>query len=179
MDARSLLLVGLKHSGKSSVGRMLARSLEVEFHDLDSEIVTLCGDVGTARQIYRTVGREAFQALESEAALELARRENRMIIAAGGGTIDNRAAMDALAGSCYMIFLDVDVDLLVERVFRGGVPAFVDPERPVEHFREISERRRRAYNGACDLRIEVGEQTQAEIARLITDIVQEKLIGWK
>lgn len=178
MDARSLLVTGLKHSGKSSVGRTLSRSLAVEFHDLDSEIVSLCGDVGTVRQIYRTVGREAFQALEAEAAKRLAEAPERMVIAAGGGTIDNRAAMDALVAFCFTVFLDVGVEVLVERVFHGGVPAFVDPQRPVEHFREICERRRRAYLAICDLRIDVCERSQADVAALITKHVQEKVIGW-
>jgi shikimate kinase len=63
---------------------------------------------------------------------------------------------------------------LVERVFRHGVPAFVDRDRPEEHFREIYLRRHSLYQTGSDIRVDVGERSPYEVVRIIQGQLEEK-----
>ena len=177
MIAPRILLVGLKHSGKSTVGRALARDLDVAFFDLDDEILRLCDYAGTIRELYQMVGGSAFRGLEAEAAHALADRS--AVVATGGGTIENDEAMAVLQRVATVVFLDVSIEILVERVFRAGVPAFVDPSRPEDDFREICERRRQRCLGGSDFRIVADDRSPTEIATQIRQYLQEKRVGWE
>lgn len=177
MTAPRVLLVGLKHSGKSTVGRALARDLGVAFFDLDDEILSLCDYAGTIRELYQMVGSSAFRRLEAEAAHALADRS--AVVAAGGGTIENDEAMTVLQRMATVLFLDVAIDTLVERVFRTGVPAFVDPNRPEDHFREICERRRKSCLERSDFRVVADDRSPTEITTQIRQYLQEKIVGWE
>lgn len=212
-----ILLIGLKHSGKSSVGAVLAVRLGYRFLDLDDEIVRVYrssreggagngGDRGAdgsketravpgptagptvgrgvlpptldARRVYRSVGPDEFRRLEVLAAERIAWERDRAVIAAGGGTVENAAAMAALSPA-FVVYLAVPIETLVRRVFSRGVPAFVDPVRPQEHFREICRNRIRACSNAAHLRIEAGDRSQEDIAREIALRIKESDIGGK
>lgn len=170
----SIALVGLKHSGKSTVGRLLAGEWGTAFRDLDTDILSLCGREGTIRQLYKLVGRDAFLALETEAAEAIAAMEDRLVLATGGGTIENGTAMAALTRKFRMVFLDVPENILVERVFRGGIPAFVDPDRPEDHFREICRRRRALIKAVPHVRIDAVNHSPGELVAEIVQRLQEQ-----
>jgi shikimate kinase len=178
MSPRRVLLVGPKHSGKSTVGSMLAERLQFRFEDLDDEIVRLYSHpkVTSARGVYRSVGRVGFQELELAAASGLAEAtiDRGLVIASGGGIIENSPAFGVLSVVSVVIYLDVPLELLVERVFRHGVPAFVDRDRPEEHFREIYLRRHSLYQTGSDIRVDVGERSPYEVVRIIQGQLEEK-----
>ncbi|HTH13059.1 MAG TPA: shikimate kinase [Spirochaetia bacterium] len=135
----ALQLLGLKHSGKSTVGRMWAHRHGWEFLDLDTLLETESGDGRTSRQIYREDGKDGFQRLEAEAARVAAKRlaRGRVVLAWGGGTVTNPLAVESLAGKGTLVVLSDRVEVLYERILRGGRPAFLSAESPWEDFQKI------------------------------------------
>jgi shikimate kinase len=84
---KSIILLGMKHVGKSSIGRILAKAFGLPFYDLDHQLIKKArpGETGaTAREIYRKEGLEGFQFWEKAAAQELAGSQKAMILALGG-----------------------------------------------------------------------------------------------
>lgn len=180
VSPRTILLMGPKHSGKTTVGRILASLLPGDFTDLDELIETQTGK--SPRALYRagvSVFRNAeFKALESLLARpgggEKAGGNTPSVIAAGGGIIDNPPAMERLdqAERILLVCLELTPETAWERIRLGAektgeLPPFLNTPNPEETHRTLHERRAWAYRGAADM-IVFTEQKKAEtIAREI------------
>lgn len=143
---RCLYLLGLKHSGKSSLGRWLAGRWKWPFYDLDEELSREDpeGRGWDARTIYARLGPQVFRRWEARAAERLATLGGNYILALGGGSVENEAAMAALdrVEGRQWVWIEEDEETLLRRILAGGMPAFLDPERPRESFTELAARRR-------------------------------------
>lgn len=156
---RSPVLMGMKHCGKTSIGRMLAKVRSMPFIDLDTKMEKLAarkwGAPVSVREIFRDRGREAFQALETEGLQEIARdlafSADAAVIALGGGTIENSDGLGALAGRGFFIYLEEDEDVLFRRISSGGLPPFLESEDPGKSFHRLYEKRTALYRLRADL----------------------------
>jgi len=175
---RVIALLGLKHVGKSSVGRNVAHRAGWLFRDTDEVICQeYAGSYPSAsaspsvRDVYRALGVASFQEYETAAVTaileEVSRRQQRGIIATGGGICDNTAALTLLGSSARTVFLDEAPERLWTRIAGKGVPAFLDPHRPYEHFLELSARRRQVYRDAAEITI----PTEGESIEAIGDVI--------
>lgn len=158
----NILLFGMKHSGKTTLGRRLANHLGVEFADLDEVIERLFDPDRTSscREIYRSRGKEFFVALETKAAGELAGRMERehIVAALGGGTIENLEAMALLNESGLKVYLRDAPSVLFERIMRTGLPAFLDPDNPRRAFDSLYERRTALFEREADIVVDIDGQ---------------------
>ncbi len=162
---KSIVLFGLKHSGKSSVASCLSRRMGLRCVDTDRLI---CEEFGfkSAREAFKARGKTGFKDLEYRAcvvAAELARRE-RLIVATGGGIADNSPAMEQLSSFAATIYLRESADVLYERFMRKGRPAFLSEEKPAEEWARIYARRDRLYASRASLIIECSNRSIEEIA---------------
>jgi len=155
-----IFLYGPPGSGKSSVGRALAASLEMEFVDLDAEIVAFTGT--TIPQIMAEWGETGFRDIESTA-LRRAIKGPARVIALGGGTLlrgQNRTRAEAKG---QVISLTADVETLVERLEQD------QNERPLlagelrEKLIDLLERRSEHYR-SFDLRVATDGLSLEDIA---------------
>jgi O-acetyl-ADP-ribose deacetylase (regulator of RNase III)/shikimate kinase len=180
---RILLLIGPKHSGKTSAGRILAPLVGGEFTDLDDLIKIQTGS--SPRELYKK-GASIFRAAELKALESLLAHTGKAetiplrIIAAGGGLIDNPAAMECLgkAEGILLVYLDLSpetawqrIQLQVEKT--GEMPPFLISENPQETHRGLHERRAGAYQKAADIIILAEQKNPGEIAREIAARFQE------
>jgi len=135
----TIQLLGMKHSGKSSVGRLWALRHGWDFYDLDTLLEAEAGGGRTSRQIYLDEGRDGFQRYETTAAENIAERlsRGRVVLAWGGGTITNPRAVEALKDQGTLVILSDRPEVLYERILRGGRPAFLSADRPWEDFQAL------------------------------------------
>lgn len=118
-----MAIVGYMGSGKTTVGRLLARDTGRDFVDLDAEVSRDAGR--TIPEIFAEGGEERFRDLEHKALLKALNRPDDAVISCGGGAILRRANRDALAGT-PTVFLSEDVNVLYARTrgssrpLRGG-----------------------------------------------------------
>lgn len=112
-----IVLVGFMGSGKSTVGRLLARRLGYSFEDMDRHIEQATGRSIAA--IFRDDGEEAFRALERETARELARK-TRCVIATGGGAFARPDTRALLKEGAATVWLRCDLDVVLSRVPQDG-----------------------------------------------------------
>lgn len=110
---RGAVLVGFMGSGKSVVGRELAKRLGAGFVDLDERIEASAGM--TVSEIFARAGEAAFREMERDAVREAAAVPGR-VIAAGGGAFLDPANRERLKGYGPVIYLEVSPETVLERL---------------------------------------------------------------
>jgi len=151
-------IVGYMGSGKTTVGRLLARQTGRRFVDLDAEVARAAGR--SIPEIFAERGEEAFRDLEGDALLSALERTDPAVISCGGGAIlrpENRAAL----GETPTVFLDEDVDALFKRTR--------DPTRPLrgasrEDFARRLAERLPLYREVADLTVRADGRSAAAVA---------------
>lgn len=123
MERCNIVLIGMPSAGKTTIGKMLEERLGKQFVDVDDVIIEKAGM--SIPEIFEKSGEEGFRAIETEVAIDLAKKNN-LIIATGGGTIKHKVNMDYLRQNGITIFIDRDVDKLISS----------DPNRPLSKSKE-------------------------------------------
>lgn len=136
-------LVGMPGCGKSTVGKALADALGKEFVDLDTEIECRTGH--NIPDIFETEGEDAFRRYESEALAALA-KENRMVIACGGGVVKNPANVRALRQNGPVLWMRRPLD----RLATAGRPL----SSGMEALRRMEAERTPLYQAAADATVD-------------------------
>ena len=112
---RPVVLVGMMGVGKSTVGRLLASRLRVDFVDTDDEIELAAGM--TIAEIFERFGEEYFRDGERRVIARLIDGEPK-VIATGGGAFINNTTRALIMEKCHSVWIDADLDILVARVSR-------------------------------------------------------------
>jgi len=165
-----LVLVGFMGSGKSSVGREVARRFRAEFVDVDDRIERAAGK--TIRKLFAAEGEPAFREREKEAVREALAVPGRVVATGGGAFLDagNRERLKAYAP---VVYLEASPEAVLSRLsgdsdrplLRGG-----DRERIV---RDLLARRVPGYREA-DHTVPTDGRTVAEVADRIVELLMEK-----
>ena len=114
-----LILIGLPASGKTSVGRALARRLDMPFYDCDEAVETAAGQSVSA--IFSQHGETFFRDMESKILEDLCSRE-RCVIATGGGAVLRQENRLLLRRSGVVFWLDRPLDDILSTDFQSGRP---------------------------------------------------------
>ena len=162
---RPVVLVGMMGVGKSSVGRKLAGLLHMPFVDADEEIERAAQM--SISEIFATYGEPYFRDGERRVIARLLDgplAERRKIIATGGGAFVNAETRALILRDGIAVWLDSDVDTLVERVGRKDTRPLLRGGNP----REIIARRKAEREGAY---------AQAPIHVMSTSGPQSRTVG--
>ena len=174
-EVRRIVLMGYMGAGKTSVGRLLARSLGWTFLDLDSHIEARSG--ASVPELFAQHGEAHFRRLESSA-LANALAQNGTVLALGGGTpeaLTNRLLLEQTPGT-LVIYLEASFPILYDRCM---LQTFAAPEhlRPVlTHPAEAEARfhvRVPLYRRLAQHTVSTGEQDSAKTADAILQILQQ------
>jgi len=112
-------LVGMPSSGKSTLGKLVGRQLNLKFIDLDEEIVAHEGKAIT--EIFQTEGEDYFRELERKCLIDQINRKEGFVLATGGGTpcfFDNMTQMN---NNGVTIFLNISLDDLYNKLSNKGM----------------------------------------------------------
>lgn len=167
---RRIVLVGLMGAGKTSVGRRLAKALGAPFVDADEEIVAAAGM--SIADIFETYGEPVFRDLERRVVARLLDGPPG-VLALGGGAFVDPTTRARVKEKAISIWLDADVDTLVERTSRkrASRPLLKDGDLRAK-LEKLLEERRSCYAQA-DHRVESGARPPEEIAAAILRILEE------
>jgi shikimate kinase len=150
LKTRSIILVGMMGSGKSSIGRRLALALDLPFVDADAEIEEAAGM--TIEEMFRAHGEPYFREGEERVIRRLLQNGPR-IVSTGGGAVISAQTRAAIAKGGVSIWLDAPLDLLLQRVSRRDNRPLLkagDPKAVLE--RLLAERA--PYYAEADLKYE-------------------------
>lgn len=178
----AIILVGIKHSGKSTQGKLLAQSSRCNFVDLDDVIQEISNL--SPRELYKTKGVEEFIKTEEEAAKKVLKdfQNKKVVIATGGGICDNQNAVKILKSFGKFVFLNVDEDIAFSRIikkvsFENGIwqnlPAYIEKDSPKsiddaqKSFHKFYERRTKIYSELADFTINLSKSDKTENCKKI------------
>ena len=161
-----VFLTGFMGTGKTAVGRALARRLDRRFIDLDQEIERAAGI--SVAEIFSRFGEADFRARERQA-LEAVSRVDDAVVATGGGVVIDPANRRMLRASGNVICLRADVPTILERVGGGDDrPLLASAGDRAARVRALLAERAAAY-GDADREVETSRRTIAEV---VDDIVR-------
>jgi shikimate kinase len=139
---RPVVLVGLMGSGKSTIGRKLAQVLDVEFFDSDAEIEN--ASRMSVKDLFAVYGEPEFRALEQRVILRLM-EEGPRVISTGGGAFINPDVRAAVLSRGIAIWLDAELDVLMERVGRRETRPLLQTDDPEATMRALMAARYPVY----------------------------------
>ena len=113
---KNIFLVGMPGSGKSTVGRLLAVRLGLDFYDLDTEIELEHNR--SIAEIFAYGEEDSFRRIESATLLRFLNQENPFVMATGGGTPCFYNGIKLMNDSGITVYLDTPSDILIDRTGR-------------------------------------------------------------
>ena len=168
----NVYLIGFSGSGKSAIGRRLARRMRRKHVDMDDEIVARTGS--PIPEIFRREGEPGFRSREKELLEEISGRK-RLIVSTGGGVPlapGNRAAM---AKSGVIVCLEAKPDFLYGRLKRhlgdeskGQVRPLLEGDDPKKRIEALKEYRQRFY-ATADWTVHTDDLTTEEV---VTEVIR-------
>lgn len=164
---RPVVLVGMMGTGKSSIGRRLAALLHLPFVDAD-EAIEEAAQL-TIAEIFERHGEAAFRDGERRVIARLM-DGGRKVIATGGGAFVNPETRALILSKAITVWLDADIDTLVERTARKDTRPLLRQGDPREILTRLREERRPAYAEA-PIHITSGRGPQSRtVARVLKEI---------
>lgn len=113
-----IALIGLRGAGKSTLGRALAKRLELPFVQLNKEIETAAGM--KLEEIFDLLGQAAFRRLERQSLEHTIETHARAVIETGGGLVTEAGTYERLLSSCYTVWLQASPEEHMTRVAAQG-----------------------------------------------------------
>ncbi|NOR55448.1 MAG: shikimate kinase [Sulfurovum sp.] len=163
----NIVLIGFMGSGKTAVGKILARYLHKNFVDVDSVIEKEQG--ASISEIFADKGEEHFRALEQKCINELAQNKGQVIATGGGLPIYN-----SLPEKSLIVYIDADFDVILNRL-----PAKEHAKRPLlqneSRARTLFEQRTDTYKELATLRVDANQSIQTFI-HVIVDFILDKRV---
>lgn len=161
MPERPVVLTGFMGSGKSSVGRVLARLLSCRFIDLDSEIVSASGC--SINEIFARDGETAFRILESEQLERVLMENNSAVIATGGGAVIAEQNRRLMRNRAVIVNLKVTLAQVLARLHGCTNRPLLAGEKAPELVKALMEAREDFYADA-DIQIDTGGKSVEDVA---------------
>lgn len=175
-QAPNIVLTGFMGTGKSTVGRLLARKLGHAFVDLDELVEKETGLSVSA--IFASCGEERFRELEREAIARLVNGAfgNRLVVSTGGGAVVNEKNRSDLKKWGKLVCLKASPEEILKRVgAREDRPLLAGPDR-LEKMERLLAARQEAYRD-CDLEIETTGRRPDEVVSAICRFIEGRAKG--
>jgi XRE family aerobic/anaerobic benzoate catabolism transcriptional regulator len=160
-----IALIGLRGAGKSTLGKLLAKTIGWNFVELNKEIERQNGlEVAEIINLY---GQEGFRRMEQAALAQLLARKELMVLATGGGIVSEPLTFDLILKSFYTIWLKAEPEEHMARVRRqGDLRPMADDRSAMAELRNILKSREPLYARANAVVDTAGLSVEAAAARL-------------
>jgi shikimate kinase len=165
-------LVGMPGSGKSTVGRQLARQLGWRFVDSDHQIEQRIG--GSVRGYFEQHGEAAFRDLEQQVIAELC-QSDRTVLATGGGAVLREVNRRALTRDTQVVYLRSTPEELFRRLRHDTHRPLLQVRDPLRRLRELYQERDPLYRDSAAFVIETGRPSVPMLVNMI--LMQLELAG--
>ena len=165
-------LIGLPGSGKSTVGRQLARRLQLPFFDSDHEIEQQLGC--SIREYFEREGEERFRDVE-ESVIDQLTQNQKAVLATGGGVVLRPANRQHLRDRGQVIYLNSSPDELFRRLRHDVKRPLLQVADPLSRLRDLHALRDPLYRETAHFIIETGRPSVASLVNMI--VMQLEMAG--
>jgi shikimate kinase len=158
--------------GKSTVGRQLARHLNVQFVDSDNEIERRVGC--SIKAFFERAGETEFREIEREVVAELIRRKD-IVVATGGGVVLSETNRAALHDGAHVVYLRSTPEELFRRLRHDTRRPLLQVPDPLRKLRQLYAERDPLYRRTAHFVIETGRPSVSTLVSMI--LMQLELAG--
>lgn len=144
----NVFLVGPMGVGKTTIGRVLADLLGLEFYDSDREIESSTG--ADIPWIFDVEGESGFRVRESRMIEQLTQKKN-IVLATGGGAVMSAENREWLMARGVVVYLRAPISQQVERTSRDKTRPLLQTANPEEKIRELMQIREPLYQAVADI----------------------------
>jgi XRE family transcriptional regulator, aerobic/anaerobic benzoate catabolism transcriptional regulator len=166
---RRIALLGLRGSGKSTIGRLLAERIEVPFIELDREIERLTGTA--LSEIFEMFGQETFRRAERDALEHVMQQHQEFVMATSGSIVTEPGTLELLLSSCFTVWMRAEPNEHMSRVVaQGDLRPMASNPRAMEDLMSILRSREPLYAKADVTLLTSGKTPEQSLAEL-TDLI--------
>ena len=164
---KNLVFLGMMGSGKSSIGFLISKKLNLQFIDIDNMIEEKAGL--KISNIFKDKGESYFRNLEEKITLKVLKKSNIVISLGGGGFINEKIRNEVLNNN-FSFWLDWDSEILLQRIKNSE-------KRPIalnssdQEIANLIKKRSKIYSKA-EFKINCNKLTKNEIVKKITKIYE-------
>lgn len=170
---RHLLLIGLPGSGKTSVGRQIARTVGYPFVDIDAVVEVRAGK--TIARIFDEEGEPRFRTLDLEET-DRALNNEPAIIATGGGWAAQPGALERARAHAVIVYLETPPPTAAARAAASDTRPLLQGRHPEGRMEELLTLRAPFYEQA-DLTVSTQDRTAAAVAAAVVELARSR-VGW-
>jgi shikimate kinase len=167
---KSIVLIGMPGAGKSTIGILLAKELGLDFIDTDISIQVRWGK--TLQQITDESGYMVLRDYEEQ--VLLSENIDHKVVATGGSAVYSDAGMARLKASATVIFLDVSLPALQQRVTNFDTRGIA--RRPEQSFEDLFAERSLLYQRYADIRIDCSNLGVSEALQAVLETLRDSAI---
>ena len=164
---KNLVFLGMMGSGKSSIGNLVSKKLDLPFIDVDILIIENTGM--TIPEIFEKKGEDYFRNLEEKITLKCLKKINNVISLGGGGFINTKIRKEVLTNN-FSFWLNWDDSILIKRIKDSKKRPLVFKSTDQE-IRTIIKDRSKIYSNA-QFKINCNKLTKTEIVKKIIKIYE-------
>ena len=164
---KNIVLIGMMGSGKSSIGNLVSKKLNIPFIDIDHLIEEFMGM--SISEIFENNGENFFRNLEEKITLKSLNNKKSVIALGGGGFINKKIRKDVLSNH-FSFWLDWEETILLKRIrdSKKRPLAFKSTDKEIK---EIIKKRKKIYSKA-QYKINCNKLTKTEIQQKIIKIYE-------
>ena len=175
---QGLVLVGMRGTGKSSVGRVLSRQLGRSLIDTDEEIERASGQ--PIRDLFARFGEPGFRDLETEV-LQLSIKTPGQILATGGGIVLCQANRRALRDYGFVVWLSTDPRVIVARLQADPEAASdrpaLTPAGTLNEIAAVLAERSPLYRAVAHAIVDTADRRVEDVANAVVDAWRRQTPG--
>ena len=164
---KNLVFLGMMGSGKSSIGLILSKKLNIDFFDVDHDIEKKMGM--TITKIFENKGEKYFREVEELTTLKLLKKNNTVISLGGGAFLNNKIKKEVLYNH-ISFWLNWDIKTLVDRI-KDSKKRPIALKTSVNELTQLIKKRSTIYSKAM-YKIDCENQTKYEVTKKIIEIYE-------
>jgi shikimate kinase len=164
---KNIIFLGMMGSGKSSIGNLVSKKLDIPFIDIDSLIEEYAGI--SIKEIFENNGEDYFRSIEEKITLKSLKSKKNIIALGGGGFINDKIRKNILSNH-LSFWLDWDESILLKRIrnCKKRPLAFKSTDKEIK---AIIKKRTKIYSKA-QFKINCNKLTKIEIQKKIIQIYE-------
>jgi shikimate kinase len=169
---QNIFLIGPMGSGKTSIGKHLARILGLDFFDCDHELERLTG--ASVNLIFDLEGEAGFRIRETKLLEQLTARNN-VLIATGGGTVckpENRAMLGSRG---FVVYLKTSVESQLKRLSHDKSRPLLQAEDRAQRLQDLARIRNPLYEETADLVFRTRNSSVHSTAKILSRTILAQL----
>lgn len=169
---QNIFLIGPMGSGKTTIGKQLAKTFGLEFYDCDHELERLTG--ASVNLIFDLEGEEGFRLRESHVLDQLTAKRG-VLVATGGGTVCNEENRRLLRSRGLVVYLKTSINNQLKRLSKDKSRPLLQAEDRTQRLRDLAEARNPLYDATADLVFSTRDSSVYATARALSSTILERL----